>query len=211
MIKKSEWGSRHVNDEYVKKAKTLNRVSRASFKIDHIQERFQIFKPGQYILDCGAAPGGWSQQLAEFVRIKNSETPLILAVDLLAMKKIKGVVSWVRDLNDPNIITDLMNHTCNNGFDHIVSDAMSNVTGHRSLDEAQWGEIFFSIKQIAFAALKTGGSLVVKLWSSCVNTKTLLDPLQFESITLFKPKSSRTESSEIYLVAQKLIKNLIID
>ena len=102
-LSSTRWLERQLNDPYVREANRLGYRSRAAFKILEIEDKFKIFKPGQCILDLGAAPGGWSQVVAKIVN-NNSKSGQVLAIDILPIDALYGVKAMKFDINEENAI-----------------------------------------------------------------------------------------------------------
>tara|TARA_Y100000389_G_C17471274_1_gene531333 strand:- start:422 stop:1096 length:675 start_codon:yes stop_codon:yes gene_type:complete len=197
----SRWLSRQLNDPYVKQAQALNYRSRAAFKIIEIDEKFQIFKKNKIIIDLGAAPGGWSQIAA----LKNSGN--ILALDLLEMEEVEGVKFIQQDFTDPNIIKIIENILQNNfksrrKCDIIMSDMAQNTCGDVTTDHIRIISLLEECLDFSIKFLKEGGIFIGKSFQGG-SDQELLQKFKdnFKIVKHFKPKSSRKESKENYIVA----------
>ena len=197
----ARWLSRQLNDPYVKKAKMLNYRSRAAFKIIEIDEKFKIFKKNQLIIDLGAAPGGWSQIAA----LKNPDN--ILALDLLEIEEIEGVKFIQQDFTDPNIIKiidDILEKDFHNRkkCDIIMSDMAHNTCGDVATDHLRIIALLEDCLDFAVKFLKPGCIFIGKTFQGG-SDQELLKRFKdnFKIVKHFKPKSSRKESKENYIVA----------
>lgn len=193
----TRWLQRQLNDPYVAQAKRDGYRSRAAYKMQEIQEKFHIFKPGQRILDLGAAPGGWSQIALEHIGKKGS----IIGIDLLDVAPLAGATFIVKDFNDddaPEIITALLG-----GDAHVVmSDMAANTTGHPPTDHIRIIALCELAYHFATQVLAEGGSFVCKVLKGGTENE-LLKTMKRDFVTVkhMKPKSSRQDSAESYVVA----------
>jgi 23S rRNA (uridine2552-2'-O)-methyltransferase len=197
----ARWLSRQLNDPYVKKAKALNYRSRAAFKIIEIDEKFQIFKKNKMIIDLGATPGGWSQ----IAVLKNPNN--ILALDLLEMEEIEGVKFIQQDFTDSNIVK-IIENILKNDFknrkkcDIIMSDMAQNTCGDVATDHIRIISLLEECLDFAIKFLKEGGIFIGKSFQGG-SDQELLQKFKnnFKIVKHFKPKSSRKESKENYIIA----------
>lgn len=196
----TKWLQRQLNDPYVEKARTEGYKSRAAFKIIEINEKFNILKQGLKVLDLGAAPGGWSQVAAEIIG-SSSKKPSVLAVDLLEMDQLPGVICMQKDFLDEDA-KDIIIETIGDKLDVVMSDMAANTTGHSKTDHIRIMELCEKAALFSFEVLKPGGSFVAKIFKGGTEDHLLAQIKQkFSKVKHFKPKSSRPESSEEYLVA----------
>jgi 23S rRNA (uridine2552-2'-O)-methyltransferase len=196
------WLIRQINDPYVHKAKQEKYRSRSAFKLIQLNEKFNFLRQNLSIIDLGCAPGGWSQVIQQTVGDKS----LTIGLDLKEMSPLQGIHFIKGDFLCPEIqkrLSDLSEF-----FDVILSDISPQQTGHKKTDHIQMMEIIQSIYIFEKNKLSFGGSLIFKGFQGTLE-KELLQSLKkdFEYIKQTKPQSSRSESSEIYLVALKFIKN----
>lgn len=197
------WLNRHFNDEYVELAKKEGFRSRAAFKLLEINEKYKVFRQGQTILDLGAAPGGWSQ-----VALRETKNQArIIAVDILPILPIKGVVSLELDLFKDESIKHIIEHFRQEGeveglADVVMSDVAANTTGHSRTDHLRTTVLCEMAYEVAKYTLKEGGCFISKIFQGGTE-KDLLDDMKqrFSKISHFKPKASRKESRESYLIA----------
>lgn len=199
------WLTRHINDEFSNKAKALGYRARSAFKIIEIEEKFNIFnlgrgylkhnvKPLETVLDLGCAPGGWSQILLAKTKAK------IAGVDLLDINPLEGLDFYKGDFCDPNIQNLLSSKY--GKFDLIVSDIAPNTSGNKSVDSISL--IYILEKEWTFVEqfLNKGGCFVCKVFRSGAEEELLKEmKKKFDFIKHFKPKSSRKESNEFYVIA----------
>ncbi|MHA1541121.1 MAG: RlmE family RNA methyltransferase [Alphaproteobacteria bacterium] len=191
----TEWLKRQLNDPFVKKAKKEGVRCRASFKIQEIDTKFNVIKNGQTILDLGSAPGGWSEYIAE----KNSRGKNV-AIDLLEVAPIKNVIFKQGDFTDQKLQKWLGEKV--GKADVILSDIAPNTTGIQSADHLRLMVILEDILKFSKSVLKKNGSLVAKTFRGGTDEKLLLElKKMFKTVKHFKPKSSRKDSVEMFVVA----------
>lgn len=192
-----QWLQRQVNDPYVQEAQRLGYRSRAAFKLIQIDERFNLMKPGDLIVDLGAAPGGWSQ-----VAVKKAGKKRVVALDLLSMEEIEGVEFWQGDFSVKDLKSRFKEHLLS-PISCVLSDMASATTGHTKTDHLRTLALAEEAFYFARDVLKAGGSFVVKFFQGGGEHELLkLIKLHFREVCYFKPEASRKESSEMYLVAK---------
>lgn len=193
-----EWMQRHVNDEFVKRAQRDGYRSRASYKLLEIQEKDRVLKPGQIVVDLGAAPGGWSQIAAKIVGSKG----LVVAIDLLEMDSIFGVEFIQGDFREQSGLDQLQEKLGNRPVDVVISDMAPNVSGMAAVDQPR--AMYLCELALAFAEenLRPGGTLVTKVFHGAgFDDYIRLARQGFERVVTRKPKASRPKSREVYMVA----------
>lgn len=192
------WLERQLNDPYVHAAKTKGYRSRAAFKLIELDSKFHFFKKGARVLDLGAAPGGWSQVAAQ----RLGETGHIVAIDILAMEPIPGVQIYHGDLTDPEMPNRLKT-ALGGPADVVLSDMAASTTGHRATDHLRTTALLEAALDLAEDVLKPGGVFVGKVFQGGA-TGNLLARIKknFSDVKHVKPPASRSESVELYLVAQ---------
>lgn len=190
------WLDRQMKDPYVKLAHKEHYRSRAAYKLIEIDEKFKLVKKSKYIIDLGAAPGGWSQLLAQ----RSSEEAKIVAIDLLNFEELPKVQQFIGDFEDENNqkqIIDALGHKA----DLIVSDMAPATLGHAQTDHLRIMRLVTSAYDFALNTLAKGGSFVAKVFIGG-KEKTFFDRVKkdFEKAYFYKPKASRSSSVEIYIV-----------
>jgi 23S rRNA (uridine2552-2'-O)-methyltransferase len=193
------WRQRQERDPYVERAAREGWRSRAVFKLAEIDEREHLFRPGVICVDLGAAPGAWSQYAAR----RLGRTGKIWAVDLLPMDPIEGVEFLQGDFTDPEVRARLRTKLPER-VDLVMSDMAPNLSGTREIDLPR--HLALAEEALAFAeeALKPGGDLLLKLFQGAGSDEFVarVRP-RFTKVRRMKPKASRAESSEIYLLARQ--------
>lgn len=199
-ISSTLWLQRQLNDPYVKQAKAAGYRSRAAFKLIEIDDKYHFLKPGQKVVDLGAAPGGWTQVAVE--RTKSlPDNPKVVGIDILEMDSVAGAILAKLDFNDdsaPGIIKDMIGGDA----DVVLSDIGPNTTGHTATDHIR----IMALAELAFdfakEILRPGGAFACKVWQGGTEKELLVEiKKHFTKVAHFKPKSSRKDSAEIYLVA----------
>lgn len=199
-LSSTRWLQRQLNDPYVQRAKKEGYRSRAAYKLAELDDKFKILRPGKTVLDLGAAPGGWSQVAAVRVRSEN-HVPQVVAVDILPMDSIAGVQFLQLDfmkVDAPEAIARLLPQ----GVDVVLSDIAPNTTGHTTTDHLRLMAILEEVYDFACKVLKPKGAFIAKVFQGGTE-KELLARMKthFDSVKHAKPKASRADSSEIYVVA----------
>jgi 23S rRNA (uridine2552-2'-O)-methyltransferase len=185
-------------DHYFKKAKQENFAARSVFKLEEIDKKFRLFKPGQKVLDLGASPGSWSQYSSKMV----GETGHVLGVDLSPVTvKLKNAVFIQADLRDLNLEEIFKEHGFEPPFDLVLSDMAPKTTGIRMTDQARSMELCELALDVARRFLKKDGHFVCKLFHSDDFAK-LRNEIKnsFQKFEAVKPDSTRKISKEIFLV-----------
>lgn len=203
------WLHDHLNDPYVKQAQRDGYRARAAYKLMEIDETLKLIKPGHCVVDLGSTPGAWSQ----YVRRKLSPTGAavgalngrIIGLDLLPMEPIEGVTFIQGDFREPDVLLQLEQAlAASNGpmrVDLVISDMAPNLSGIESADAARIAHLVELAVDFAQTRLKPDGALVVKLFHG-----SAYDPLvklfrdSFKDVKRIKPKASRSNSSETFLV-----------
>ena len=198
--KSFQWLSRHVNDEYFIKSKYEGYRSRAAFKLIQIDDKFKFLKNSCYILDFGCSPGGWLQ----VAKKRSPNHSKILGIDKLKLKEILGVDFICDDIHNPNLENKINNYFSNKKLDLILSDMSPNSSGNKKVDHLRIISIIETVIQYAQKFLKKDGYLISKIFQGGAQGE-LVDEMSknFYNIKYFKPKASRKESPETYLITKK--------
>lgn len=192
----AKWLERQLNDPFVQKAKAEGWRSRAAFKLQEIDDRFRILKRGARVVDLGCAPGGWVQMA------KSRGVGHVVGVDLLPVDPIAGAELIQADFTDPAISVRLMD-LMGDKPDVVLSDLAHNTVGHRQTDHLKIMGLLELASDFALDNLKPGGAFIAKAFQGGETEQILLKlKLAFRDVKHFKPRSSRADSSEIYIVAQ---------
>ena len=186
-------------DGYYRQAKREGKRSRATYKIEELDQRFRVFKKGQKILELGAAPGGWMEYIAKRVGRAGS----ILGLDLQAITNLPSppCKTLIADILDPET-GDLIDALVTPPFDGAVSDLAPNLTGIKATDQANSIAILETALKLVEKRLADGGFFICKVFQGNeLKSFQLQLKNRFAKVTLAKPKASRKTSTEIYLVA----------
>ena len=197
----TRWLERQLNDPYVAEARRLGYRSRAAFKLIELDDRFHFLRPGQRVVDLGAAPGGWTQVAVRRVAAERGKGRVV-GIDLLPIEAIPGAILIERDFLAEDAPT-LLREALGGPADVVLGDMAAPSTGHAATDHNRIMALAESAYAFAREVMAPGGAFVVKLFQGG-GEKQLLDALKrdFLSVRHAKPPSSRAESAELYLVAQ---------
>lgn len=193
------WLDRQFSDPYVKRAQEQGLRSRAAYKLLEIQEKDRLIRPGMRVLDLGAAPGGWAQIAARLVGPEGR----VYALDLLDMEPIPGVTVLQGDFREDAVLAALCDVLGGSLIDLILSDMAPNTSGTAAVDQPRAMYLAELALDLAREVLKPGGALVVKLFQGQGFDRYLHDMrVVFAQVLSRKPKASRPESRELYLVGK---------
>ncbi len=194
------WLERQLNDPYVARAKAEGYRSRAAFKLIEIDSRYHILKRGQKVVDLGAAPGGWSQVAATKVGATEGAGK-VFGIDLLPVETIPGVDFRQLDFlipEAPQILTEWLGGPA----DVVLSDMAANATGHKKTDQLRIIGLVELAADFAGEILAPGGTFLAKVLQGGTETNLLATlKRQFTEVKHVKPKASRADSSELYVLA----------
>jgi len=193
------WIIKQKRDIYVKKSKLEGYRSRAVYKLQEINNKFNVIKNGISVIDLGAAPGGWSQ----FVIQKYKKCKL-LSIDLKKMEPIGNSYQIIGDFNEKSSKEKIITYF-NEKVDLVMSDMAVNTSGNKNLDSVVTGELCLEALRFAKDQLKPNGSFVSKIFmGSTFNEIVGEAKLTFKEINIYKPPSSRKESKESFIICKKL-------
>ena len=195
------WLERHLNDPYVHRSKAEGYRSRAAFKLIEIDDRHGLLKPGQRVIDLGAAPGGWLQVAS--ARVKSPEAaPTVVGIDYLEVDPVPGAAVLRMDFLDDEAPARLM-ETLGGPPDIVLSDMAAPTTGHRRTDHIRTMHLCEVAADFAISVLRPGGHFLAKTFQGGTEGE-LLDLLKrnFRTVHHVKPPASREESVELYILAK---------
>ena len=192
------WLDERHHEYYYKLAKKMNYRSRASFKLMQIDDRFNIFKDGDRVVDLGAAPGGWLQVAQERVGGEG----FVIGVDLRPIKHMDGVTTIVGDITEDATMKKLLD-MFNGQADVIISDMAPNIGGHYSTDHARSINLCEYAVNVADRILKRHGKMVMKVFMGDMfeDLKRELEE-RFQTVKVHSPDASRPTSSEVYVICK---------
>ena len=191
------WLKRQLNDPYVRKAKAEGWRSRAAFKLLELDEKFSLLKPGARVVDLGCAPGGWCQVAVKAVGPKGR----VVGIDYLGMSPVAGADILELDFLDegaPERLKELLDGPA----DIVLSDMAAPTTGHKSTDHLRIVALAEAALDFAEDVLAPGGAFVCKVFAGGAEGELLKRLKQnFDSVKHAKPKASRQQSAEKYVMA----------
>ena len=194
------WLERQLNDPYVARARREGYRSRAAYKLIEIDDKHRFLKSGISVVDLGAAPGGWSQVAAKRVGAQEGKGR-VLAIDILDMDALAGVDVMRLDFLDPSAPA-VLKERLGGAADVILSDMAANATGHRPTDHLRIMALVEAAAEFAGEVLAPGGAFIAKVLQGGTES-ALLARLKrdFAAVKHVKPAASRSDSSELYVVA----------
>ena len=193
------WLSEHFDDPYVKLAQQKGLRSRSAFKLQELQDKYQLIRPGMIVVDLGAAPGGWSQ----VVRPLLGDNGRVIALDILTMEPLNGVQIIQGDFTEDESLHALEEALQSSPVDLVLSDMAPNMSGMAAIDQVKAMYLAELALEFVKSQLKPGGDFLVKLFqgegfdSFVRDTRPLVAKVQVR-----KPKASRPRSREVYLLAR---------
>ena len=195
------WLERQTKDIYVRAAQREGYRSRAAYKLIELDDKFHILRPGQRVIDLGAAPGGWTQVAVSRVRAGTPKGGRVLAVDLKPLDPVRGAHTLTQNLLEEKAV-DQVNAILEGQADVILSDMASPSTGHRQTDALRVMTLCEAALDFTTSVLAPGGCFVVKVLKVGAEIH-LVNRLKkdFNLVRYAKPPSSRSDSSESYIVA----------
>ena len=196
------WLQTQNKDLYVKKARKLDFRSRAIYKLQEIDEKDQLIKPNYCVVDLGSSPGSWSQYLSGII----DSSGRIIAIDILPMNPIEQVLFISGDFTDEIIQKQCLKEVGEHGADLVISDMAPNLTGIRVTDQSRNMAIAELVYDFSTQILKPGGDLLVKLFEGdgTYEYRQLLKA-KFAKVLVRKPKASRDQSREFYVLARSYV------
>jgi 23S rRNA (uridine2552-2'-O)-methyltransferase len=196
---KKNWHQTHINDPYVQKAKSQGYRTRATFKLEEIDQRHKLIRPGMRIIELGAAPGGWCQ----YVIKKTGSKGALLAIDRLAFDPVSGVDIIQGDITDIAMLEAMEAWVGQQPIDAVLSDMAPDLTGIRSTDQARSEELIEMALDTAQRFLKQDGFMLIKGFHGQAFQDILQQiRAQFVTTSIEKPKASRDHSRVVYVEAR---------
>ena len=187
-------------DAWYRQAKKEGYRSRAAYKLTQIAAKEKAVRPGDRVIDAGAAPGGWSQVLLGMVGDRGK----VAAVDLLPMGALPGenFRFWRRDLTDPSLPAEILDFLGGRA-DAVVSDAAPNTTGSSFTDQARSADLVRAVFGLARETLRDGGTFLAKIFGGAESDEVFreLKPF-FAELRRVRPEATRKESFELYFVGK---------
>jgi len=196
----ARWLKEHFADPFVQRAQSEGWRSRAVFKLEEIDRRMKLLKPGAVCLDLGAAPGAWSQYAARRVGARGR----VVATDILPMPELSGVEFVQGDFREPEVFDRVLNLLPGRQVDVLLSDMAANQSGVDAIDQPRSVHLAELALEMAEGVLKPGGHALIKVFQGSGFVELLQDARrQFGRVKLLKPEASRSRSPEMYLLAMQ--------
>ncbi|ABV88385.1 23S rRNA (uridine(2552)-2'-O)-methyltransferase RlmE [Shewanella pealeana] len=194
----SRWMQEHFDDHYVKLSQKRGLRSRAAFKIEEIQEKDKLIRPGMTVVDLGAAPGGWSQIAVKLAGDKGK----VIACDILPMDPIVGVDFLQGDFREEKVLDALLTRVGDAKVDVVLSDMAPNMSGTGGVDQPRAMYLVELALDMCHQVLAPNGSFAVKVFQGEGFDEYMKAVKEaFKTVKTRKPDSSRPRSREVYLVA----------
>ena len=194
------WVNKQRRDIYVRQSKVDGYRARSAYKLIEIDEKFKIFKVGLSVIDIGAAPGSWSQYSSKV--IKNGK---LISIDLKKMQPIGNSIQIQGDFTKAEIQNEIKNNL-NNKADIVLSDMAVNTTGNKNIDSFQTCELCREAMIFSKQMIKENGCFVSKIFMGGTFNEIVAEGKKFfKEVKVFKPKSSRKDSKESFIICKKTI------
>ena len=203
MIKKNKisknWLNKQRKDTYVRQSKVDGYRARSAYKLIEINDKFKIFKNQMHVVDIGAAPGSWSQYVSKI--IKNGK---IISIDLKEIESIGNTIQIKGDFTE-DLVQNQIKDKLENNADVVMSDMAVNTTGIKDIDSIQTGELCKAAMLFAKDIMTKKGFFISKIFmGSTFNEIVALGKKIFKDVRVFKPKSSRKDSKESFIICKNL-------
>ena len=193
------WRERQEKDPYVARARAEGWRSRAVYKLEQIDRKEKLFRPGVVCIDLGAAPGGWSQYVVE----KLGDKARVIALDILPMDALPFVEFIQGDFRDEDVLEKLEAALGDARADLVMSDMAPNISGNRSVDQPRSMYLAELALDLCYSVLRPGGDFVCKLFQGEGTDAFIAEARRrFGRVRVMKPDASRPGSREVYLVAR---------
>ena len=193
------WVNKQRRDTYVRQSKVDGYRARSAYKLIEINEKFKIFKGGMCVIDIGAAPGSWSQYASKVVK-----SGKIISIDLKEMEKIENTIQIKGDFTQPDIQSQIKSYL-KTGPDVVMSDMAVNTTGIKNIDSIQTGELCKEAIIFSKEIIAKKGFFISKIFmGGTFNEIVALGKKIYKEVKVFKPKSSRKDSKESFIICKNL-------
>jgi 23S rRNA (uridine2552-2'-O)-methyltransferase len=198
----ARWLREHFADPFVQRAKAAGWRSRAVFKLEQLDQREKLLRPGYVCLDLGAAPGAWSQ----YARRQVGRHGRVLASDILPLEPLPGVEFVQGDFREETVFKDILSRLPEHGADIVLSDMAPNLSGVDAIDQPRSMYLAELALDMAAQVLKPEGNALIKVFQGAGFTELLAAARgKFAKIKLHKPEASRARSPELYLLAKHFL------
>jgi 23S rRNA (uridine2552-2'-O)-methyltransferase len=196
----ARWLKEHFSDPFVQRAQSEGWRSRAAFKLEEMDQRAKLLKPGAVCLDLGAAPGAWSQYAARRV----GDAGRVVATDMLPMQELPGVEFVQGDFREPEVFDRVLGLLPGRQVDVLLSDMAPNLSGVDVIDQPRAMYLAELALDMAGQVLKPGGHALIKVFQGSGFVELLHGARgRFDRVKLLKPQASRSRSPEMYLLAMQ--------
>ena len=193
------WVNKQRSDIYVRQSKVDGYRARSAYKLIEIDEKFKIFKGGLSVIDIGAAPGSWSQYALKLV-----ESGKLISIDLKKMEPIGNSVQIQGDFTEEKTQEEIKKHI-NDKVDVVMSDMAVDTTGIKNIDSIQTGELCKEAMFFAKDLMKENGYFISKIFMGGTFNEIVAEGKKyFKEVKVFKPKSSRKDSKESFIICRKI-------
>ena len=193
------WVNKQRRDTYVRQSKVDGYRARSAYKLKEMDEKFRIFKGGMSVIDIGAAPGSWSQYVAKVVK-----SGKIISIDLKEMENIENTLQIQGDFTSVDT-QDQIKEYLKKKPDVVMSDMAVNTTGIKNIDSIQTGELCKEAMVFSKDVISEKGFFISKIFmGSTFNEIVALGKKIFKEVKVFKPKSSRKDSKESFIICKNL-------
>ena len=186
-------------DTYVKQSKIDGYRARSAYKLKEIDEKFKIFKGGMTVIDIGAAPGSWSQYVSKVVK-----SGKLISIDLKEIDLIEKTIQIKGDFTDTEVQNEIKSHI-QNKVDAVISDMAVNTTGIKNIDSIQTGELCKDAMFFSKEIISRDGYFISKIFMGGTFNEIVAEGKKiFKEVKVFKPKSSRKDSKESFIICRKI-------
>ena len=193
------WVNKQRRDIYVRQSKVDGYRARSAYKLIEIDEKFKIFKGGLSVIDIGAAPGSWSQYA-----LKASKSGRLISIDLKKMEPIGNSVQIQGDFTEKKTQEEIKKHI-DGKVDVVMSDMAVDTTGIKNIDSIQTGDLCKEAMFFAKDLMKENGYFISKIFMGGTFNEIVAEGKKyFEEVKVFKPKSSRKDSKESFIICRKI-------
>ncbi|WP_028485130.1 23S rRNA (uridine(2552)-2'-O)-methyltransferase RlmE [Thioalkalivibrio sp. ALE17] len=194
------WLKEHFDDPYVQRAQQEGYRGRAVYKLQELDERDRLLKPGMRVVDLGAAPGGWTQYAAQKIGRKG----VLIATDILPMDPVPGAEIVTGDFREDAVLDAILSALGDEPADLVLSDMAPNLTGTDAVDQPRSIHLCELALELATQILNPRGAFLVKLFQGEGSDAYLAEVRRrFRSVKVRKPKASRPRSREVYVLARE--------
>ncbi|KAL3211200.1 hypothetical protein MRX96_000879 [Rhipicephalus microplus] len=204
-----DWLTRQLNDPYVKQSRYDNYRARSAYKLAEIDDKYHILKPGYNVVECGAAPGAWTQVIVERINANGTDRSAtkgtVIGLDILPIDPLPGATFLPNaDILKPEATEKVLKCLGGKSASTVLSDMAPNASGMKALDHEAIVALSYAALILSFRVLSIGGSFLCKIWNGSEAVKLSNDIRKFFTfVNYVKPPASRKESGEIYILGRE--------